>query len=138
VFEAKNSCTKILVVSEDESSFQLQRCVAIALGKGNSIDMIYAKDASEALSIIESESPDVILFNGEETEEADLLFESLSYNHPPVVFQTDEDLKLPKTDDSSVTFIPQDETLEGIHETLQLLMTIGEKFSGSKEPTLLH
>lgn len=137
MFEAKNSFTKILIINEDESSFHLQQCVALALGKGSSIDMIYAKDASEALHLIEREAPDVILFNGEETEEADLLYESLSYDHPPVVFQTDEDLKLPKSDNNSVRCIPQDETIEGIHETLQLLMNISDKFSSSPS-TLLH
>jgi hypothetical protein len=133
--------TKILVVDSDEASFQVRKCIASVSTELPMIDLIYAHDASEALFLIDRHQPDVILFNCDDPLEIDLLLESLSFNHPPVVFQSDEDLKLPpfsSEQEETITFIPNDDSLEGIHETLELVIAIGEKFSGQKPSESIH
>jgi chemotaxis response regulator CheB len=141
LFETDSESMKILVVDHDETSFQVRRCIAMALEEARTVELIYAEDASEALSIIEKFAPDVVLFNGSEAEEADLLFESLAYDHPPIIFQSDDQLKLPcrnQDELGAIRCIPMDESLEQMHETLKLVISIGEKFSGTKIPPVMH
>jgi hypothetical protein len=141
MIEISSIATKILVVDSDEASFQIRKCIASVSTVLPMIDLIYAHDASEALLLIDTHKPDVILFNSDDPLEVDLLLESLSYDHPPVVFQSDGDLQLPTClagDDENITFIPNDDTLEGIHDTLELVIAIGEKFAGHKPSASIH
>lgn len=125
--------TRVLVVDHDEASFQVRKCIASVSSGLCSLELIYAKDASEALMIIDRKIPDVILFNADENvEEFELLIESLDSEHPPIVLQGDFDqLQLPKTE--SIKRIPNDESIDSIHETLMLVGSIANNPSLPKE-----
>ena len=116
--------TRVLVVDHDEASFQVRKCIASVSSGLGSLELIYARDASEALMIIDRKAPDVILFNADENvEEFELLIENLEGGHPPIVLQGDfEQLKLPK--EESIKRIPNDESIDAIHETLMLVGSI--------------
>ena len=116
--------TRVLVVDHDEASFQVRKCIASVSSGLGSLELIYARDASEALMIIDRKAPDVILFNADENvEEFELLIENLEGEHPPIVLQGDfEQLKLPK--EESIKRIPNDESIDAIHETLMLVSSI--------------
>ena len=116
--------TRVLVVDHDEASFQVRKCIASVSSGLCSLELVYARDASEALMIIDRNVPDVILFNADENvEEFELLIESLEGEHPPIVLQGDfEQLKLPKVE--SIKRIPNDESIDAIHETLMLVSSI--------------
>ena len=75
----------------------------------------------------------MILFNADENvEEFELLIESLDSEHPPIVLQGDFDqLQLPKTE--SIKRIPNDESIDSIHETLMLVGSIANNPSLPKE-----
>ena len=121
-----NTKTRILIVDHDEASFHVRQCIASVSSGLNTLDLIYAKDASEALNIIDKKNPDVILFNADENiEELELLLENLNKEHPPIVLQGDfDELTLPKTDIAKR--IPNDESIDAIHQTLKLVSTIAE------------
>ena len=121
-----NNKTQVLVVDHDEASFQVRKCIASVSSGLCSLELIYARDASEALILIERNKPDVILFNADENvEEFELLIESLETEHPPIILQGDfEQLKLPKTE--SIKRIPNDESIDAIHQTLMLVDSIAK------------
>ncbi len=125
--------TRVLVVDHDEASFQVRKCIASVSSGLCSLELIYARDASEALMIIDRKTPDVILFNADESvEEFELLIESLDSKHPPIVLQGDFDqLQLPKTE--SIKRIPNDESIDAIHETLMLVGAMANNPSLPKE-----
>ena len=125
--------TRVLVVDHDEASFQVRKCIASVSSGLCSLELIYARDASEALMIIDRKIPDVILFNADESvEEFELLIESLDSEHPPIVLQGDFDqLQLPKTE--SIKRIPNDESIDAIHETLMLVGAMANNPSLPKE-----
>jgi len=125
--------TRVLVVDHDEASFQVRKCIASVSSGLCSLELIYARDASEALMIIDRKIPDVILFNADENvEEFELLIESLEGEHPPIVLQGDFDqLKLPKTE--SIKRIPNDESIDAIHETLMLVGSFAKNPSLPRE-----
>jgi DNA-binding NarL/FixJ family response regulator len=133
--------TKILIVDHDEASFQVQQCIAKALANLPPVELYHARDATEALSMLDRLSPDVVVMDDEEPEEKDLLIDSLVSGHPPILLQTDENLPTPQNFnlDGEITRIPKSESLEGIHQTLMLAVAIGVKFTGGKScNTMLH
>lgn len=132
--------TKILIIDHDETSFQVQQCVARALSNLPPVELYHAHDATEALAMIDKLHPDVIMLDDEEREEKDLLIDSLGAIHPPVVLTTDENLPSPKQFNlnESVTRIPRSESLEDIHQTLLLVTAIGVKFTGTRVSPELH
>ena len=134
MLESEGNPTKILVIDSDEAAFQVRQCVAKALAGLPPLELFHARDATEALAMMERLSPDVVILDDAEAEERELFMDSLSLNHPPIVLQTDdpEEIGTPAqfTIDKQVTYIPRNESLEGIHQTLLLAAAIGVKFTG--------
>lgn len=136
---SESSPTKILVIDSDETAFQVHQCVARALAGLPPIELFHARDATEALAMLERLCPDVILLDDGEKEEKELFMDNLALNHPPVVLQTDS-VKVQPSEfslDKHVTYIPRSESLEGIHQTLLLAAAIGTKFM-AKQSLSIH
>lgn len=131
---------KILIVDQDETAFQVRKCIASVSFGLTGIELLYARDASEAIAMIEKKSPDAILFStDQDSEEAELLIDSLSSNHPPILIQGDENIeKLYIPEPDRIKKIPNDDSIDSIHETLKMLTALAEKFSGSAADSTFH
>ena len=133
--------TKILFVEEDERSFEVRQCVAKVLQSLPPVQLFHAKDATDALNLLEQIRPDVIVLDGEVQEEKELFIDSLHGEHPPVMVRTEEeDANVVKNFslDKSVNYIPKNESLEGIHQTLLLAAAIGHRNSSSSSSKNIH
>lgn len=140
MFVSDSMPTKILIIDHDELSFQIQQCIAKALAKIPPVELYHAKDATEALAMMDNLRPDVVLIDDEEPEERNLFIDSLSRNHPPVLIQTSENFTQAKnfTLQDEITRIPRSESLEGIHQTLMLAVAMGSKFTGCRISKAIH
>ena len=140
MFDEEVPSTKILFIEHDEAAFQILQCIARALVSLPPIELFHARDASEALAMLEALDPDVIIIDGEETEEKELLIDSLSTDHPPIIIQTDDEQEESEVIelDKEITCVPRGESLEGIHQTLKVAAALGEKFTGTKLSRCLH
>ncbi len=131
--------TKILFIEDNEAAFQILQCIARAIITLPPIELFHARDASEALAMLDTLEPDVIVIDEEVNEEKELLIDSLSFNHPPIILQTDEDPEEEVTALSEeVTRLPRGESLESIHNTLKVAAELGEKFTSSRGSRSLH
>ncbi len=121
--------TKILFVESDEISFQVRECMAKVLNALPPIELFHARDATEALAMLEQLKPDVIVLDDENPAESDLFMESMVKGHAPIVIRTDTRATPAKefSIGKPVTFIPKGESLDGIHQTLMLVTAIGVK-----------
>ena len=123
--KSKDVATKILFLDDDEISFEFRKCMAKVLSSIPPVELFHASDATEALGLLESLHPDVIVLNEDLAEENALFLDSLTQDHPPIVVQTDKEQK--KALDESITYIKRNETIEGIHQTLVVATTICKK-----------
>ncbi len=137
--EAKNT-TKILIIDNDQTSFQVQECVAKALGTLKNIELIHAADVTEALSMIDKQIPDAILCSDEDHGEKSLLLDAVGRSHPPILFQTADKnhFKKKQSLEQDIMYVPQYETLEGIHQLLTLAAAMGEKHMGIRTTRAIH
>lgn len=132
--------TKILFIEDNEAAFQILQCIARAILTLPPIELFHARDASEALAMLDTLEPDVIVIDEDINEERELLMDSLNVDHPPIILQTDED-SLEETVASinnEVTRLPRGDSLEGIHHTLKVAAELGEKFTGNRVSRSLH
>ncbi len=110
--------TKILFIDNDEISFQIRECIARALKNLPPIEMFHAHDATEALAMLESLNPDVVVLDDDSKEESSLFLDSLTPNHPPVLLRTGRRAAKNGNTVDNITPIIKNESLEGIHQTL--------------------
>ena len=96
--------TKILFIDNDEPAFEVRQCMAKVLGSLPPVKLFHAKDATEALSMLDELKPDVVVLDDEQGAEKD----------------------------QSVTYIPKSDSLEGIHDTLVLITAIGVRATNVK------
>ncbi len=132
--------TKILFVDSDETSFQVRQCMARVLSSLPPIELFHARDATEALAMLEQLKPDVIVLDDEIPAERDLFIDSLPGNHPPIVLRSETTLPAPEKFklDKHVTYIPKNESLDGIHQTLILVTAIGLKAINTRASGEMH
>lgn len=133
--------TKILFVDSDETSFQVRQCMAKVLDSLPPIELFHARDATEALAMLEQLKPDVIVLDDDTPAERDLFMDSMTGSHPPIVVRSDNRASSPREFSltKAVNYIPKNESLDGIHQTLVLVTAIGVKgFSGSKGSSAVH
>lgn len=125
--------TKILFLDEDETSFQIRKCIAKALAALPQVELFQARSANEGLKMIEATKFDVVVIDHERPEEQRSFLDGLSSNHPPVVLQTNT---TPSAEliRRHITCIPKSETLEGIHQALLIAAAIGEQ----RSPVVTH
>ncbi len=132
--------TKILVIDNDYASFQVNECIAKALGTLDHIEMIHSNDVTEALRLMEKIHPDAILVSDENKDEQSLLLDSIGAFHPPILLQTTDTVHFEKkqTLEQDVMYVPFYDTLEGIHQLIMLLVAMGEKHCGKRADRALH
>lgn len=120
------SITKILFIDSDEVSFQFRKCMATVLQQLPPMELFHASDATEGLSILENIQPDVVVLDDEILDECHLFLDSLQESHPPVILQTDARTKSSTEQFGSVfvTYLPKDESLAGVHETLKFVTSM--------------
>lgn len=126
--------TKILFIDNDETAFEVRQCMAKVLGSLPPVKLFHAKDATEALSMLDELKPDVVVLDDEQGAEKDLFMDSLHGVHPPIVVRSETHRPSPKEFriDQSVTYIPKSDSLEGIHDTLVLITAIGVRATNVK------
>lgn len=136
----EQSVTRILIVEEDDISFEFCRSLADRLEELPPIELFHARDATEALALLESISPDVLVIDDEHPEESELLIDSLNAQHPPVVFCTEDVDKAIRvlTHAEHVTCIQRSESMEGVHQTLRVAAALGLQSLVEKSSLLLH
>ena len=132
--------TKILIIDENEILFEIKQCVARALEGLPPIELLHARDAADALLLIDSIAPDVIIISDENTEDNNLLIDSLSHSHPPIVLQTSEDFDTlePITSNREIAYIEKSESIEGIQKILTLAAALGSRFTETSYSSSLH
>lgn len=132
--------TKILFVDNDETSFQVRQCMARVLDALPPVELFHARDATEALQLLEQLKPDVIVLDDDTPAERDLFMDSMVGNHPPIVVRSESREILPKdfSLEKRVTYIPKSESLDGIHQTLLLVTAIGVKATNAKVSGSIH
>ncbi len=132
--------TKILFVDNDETSFQVRQCMARVLDALPPVELFHARDATEALSLLDQLKPDVIVLDDDTPAERDLFMDSLVGIHPPIVLRSETREILPKdfSLEKRVTYIPKSESLDGIHQTLLLVTAIGIKATNAKVSGSIH
>lgn len=134
------SATKILIVEQDDISFEFFRSLAEKLEELPPVELFHARDATEALALLESIAPDVLLIDDHSPEESELLLDSLASQHPPVVLCT-EDLERATRSvafDELVTCIERNESLEGLHQQLKIAAALGMQAVIERSAPSLH
>lgn len=134
---SENQVTRVLFVEEDELSFQFSKCIADVIPDLKSVQLSYASDATEALSLLEREKFDVVVINEENRGEKNLLLDGLGVNHPTILIQSEEvEFKVDNLNQDpnkdNVIKIPMIESVDAVKQTLLL----ASQFSQPKaEPT---
>jgi len=138
--EGFKQSTKILVIDNDYTSFQVNECIAKALGSMKHVEMVHASDVTEALRVMEKMIPDAILVSEEDGDEQSLLLDSIGTSHPPILLQTTNSVHFEKKQslEQDVMYVPFYDTLEGIHQLITLLVAIGEKHCGKRPNRAVH
>ena len=132
--------TRILIVEEDESSFEYCRTLADRLDELPPIELFHARDATEALALLESIAPDVLVIDDENPDESGLLMESLDSHTLPIVFCTenvDNAIRM-LMDANHITCLQRTESLEGLHQTLRVAAALGMQASVEKNSPMIH
>ncbi|HMO18789.1 MAG TPA: hypothetical protein PKA63_11375 [Oligoflexia bacterium] len=129
----KNSNTTILIIEDDQKNFEVRKCIAQALGLLNTVTLLYARDVSEALHSIDECRPDAIIYSENDTSEKAFLLENLGEKHPPLVCQTSdtEHFKQKQNMLQNIMYVPEYDTLEGMHQVLLLATSMGKRFNDS-------
>jgi len=108
--------TKILFLEEDQTTFEIRRCIALVLEGIQPIEMYFAKDATEALELLDEVGPDVVVIEHEEEAEKELFLDGLKKSHPPVIV---EEAQSDSRRRPGVSYQTRDGSLEGIHQLLK-------------------
>lgn len=132
--------TKILVIEGDQTSFQVRKCIAQALGLNTSVELVHASDVSEGLKIMDKIHPDAIIFSENDKLEKEFLLDSVGNIHPPIILQTEDASYFNKKQsiEDNVMYVPFYDTLEGMHQIIVLAAALGEKFEGARTSKSLH
>lgn len=129
--------TKILIVDSDDAAFEIRQCIAQTLKELPPVELFHARDATEALNMLERLDPDVIVLDDAEPGECDLFIDSLTGAHPPIVMCGE--IVGPTTEQGqAITYLPKSETLEEFHTALVTAATIGLRSNSSKTGKALH
>ena len=128
-----NHTSNILVIENDQSNFQVRKCIAQALGLLSSIKLVYAKDVNTGLLMMGKNKFNAIIYSEEECTEKDILIKKLGNLHPPLVIQTEDSAfyKDKQSLDQNIMYVPIYDTLEGMHQVLILAATLGGRINKS-------
>lgn len=132
--------TRILIVDHDELSFEFFRTVATRLEELPPVELFHARDATEALALLESIAPDVVIMDDEQPEESELLIDSLAAAHPPVVYCAENLAQATRSVSHAeqVTCIERTESLEGVHQRLRVAAALGMQAVVERNSSSVH
>lgn len=140
--DAELSPTKILIVDGDDAAFEIRQCIAQTLKQLPPVELFHARDATEALNMLERLEPDVIVLDDAEFGECELFIDSLSGSHPPIVLCTEQNRsnqpKAAPAEHQEITYLPKSETLEEFHTALVTAATIGSRSHSTRSGKALH
>lgn len=135
----ERTTTKILFIDNDEQSFEFRKCMAKVLAGIPPVELFHANDATEALSMLEEFSPDVVVVDDDIEDEQELFMDSLPVNHPPIIMQMTEGKSSAKMAiKENVLLLIKKETLEGIHETLTMASQVANRTPKSSDSAVKH
>ena len=119
-----SSSTKLLFIDSDETSAEVWKCMAKVLESLPKFEFFHAADATEALTLMDTVKPDVIVLNldDDDVDEKEAFIDSLYGQHPPVVIPNEEEKNLIK-DSERMIYLNDCESLDGIHKTLHAAAT---------------
>ena len=131
--------TRILFIDNDELSFEFRKCMARVINSLPPMELFHAHDATEALNMLESLHPDVVILDSDSREENSLFLDSLVGAHPPIVVLEDEVEKVTtRADDGDIRYLKKNDSIEGIHQTLLVASELGSKEQAPEQPKFFH
>jgi chemotaxis response regulator CheB len=136
--DSESPTTKILFVDSDEISFQFRKCMAKVLSSLPPIELFHASDATEALGLLETLKPDVVVLDDELREENNLILDSIHNQHLPILMQSDKKISKKNNSTGQITHVSKDESIEGIHQTLLIATKLCMQSASIKEAQHLH
>ncbi len=113
-----NNKTKILFVETDEVSFQFRKCMAQVIASLPPFELVHAKDATEALELIDRDGADVLVVDDELSDELSLIIDSLGNSNIPILLQSDVESLENYDRKLNITVIPKEESIDHFHRTL--------------------
>ncbi len=119
--------TKVLFFDNDETSFQFRQCMARVLNQIPPVELLHAKDATEALKVLDASEIDVVVIDADIKDELEFFLENLKLGHPPIVLRTDTKPNPADYSVQGITFIKKNESLAGVHQTLLIAATVAAK-----------
>jgi len=111
--------TRILFIEEDETAFEIRKCIAAVLEGIQPLEMFQAKDASEALELLDEVCPDVVVIEHEELAERELFLDGLTKEHPPILIDGEKAPGAAPQARKGVSYHRKDSSLAGIHDLLK-------------------
>ena len=129
--------TRILFMDGDEASFQIWQCMARTVEQIPPVELFYAGDATEGLSMIDHVKPDVIVLNFDEdlAAERETFMDAVYGKHPPILIPDD---KAKAAEDprpeNGIVYVKRTETLDGIVKTLLVAATVGTRTPTDNSP----
>ena len=128
--------TKILFVESDVVSFQFRKCMAQVIQSLPPFELVHAKDAAEALEIIESGKADVLVVDDELSDELHVIVDSLDLSDLPILVQSNCELdRQLTTSQLNITVIPKEDTIDHLHRTL---LAATEVRLQTTDPKVMH
>lgn len=111
--------TKLLFIDEDEGSFEVWQSLAQVLSTLPPLQFYHACDATDALAMIDTICPDVVVLNLDDDLEAErsVFVDSMYGDFPPVVVPLEDEMQFTAENDKMI-FLENCSSIEGIHKTL--------------------
>ena len=130
--------TTVLYVDKDETLFHIKSCIAKALTILGQVNLLYAKDIYQALVVMETAKPDVVVLESAlEDKYIDLLEQP--HNVPLIIIETEEPEKLKLNSvNRKVIYVLKSSNLEGIHQELLIVTSHCQKKQKEQPEASLH
>ena len=81
-------------------------------------ELVHAKDATEALELIDKDGADVLVVDDELSDELSLIIDSLGNSNMPILLQSNGEASEPFSSRLNITVIPKEESIDHFHRTL--------------------
>jgi len=116
--------TTILFIDSDEASFRYRLSVADQSSALADVDLLLATNSEEALEILETQRPDVLIVSDELMDDYNFLAEFCEFQNIPVIVQSDSKEELDLAPLAVHTVTTREVSQEEIHQTLSLAVSM--------------
>lgn len=134
---SKNSVAKVLYIDRNELAFQFQQCIARVLEDIPRVQLYRVSTTSEAIKVLPTIRPDLLVLDDELIQELDALIEALPNISFPVVVQM-SDIKTVRKQHENVTYIEKSGSLDGIQSLLSQIAAMASRAAQYPENYLGH